>query len=63
MIAFKLVQMMVDRLLLGICGGNRLWDDWEGFFGGFHASVRDDHPSKVNVLKASPFTDLKHALA
>jgi hypothetical protein len=37
------------------------WHDWEGIGGGFHASVRDDLPSKCNAFKALLFTDLKPA--
>jgi hypothetical protein len=62
MIAFKLLQMMGDRSLMGICGGNRLWDERRGLFDGFHASTRHDRSSNVNVFKASSLTDLKPAL-
>jgi hypothetical protein len=59
----ELLHMMVDQLLLGVSAQNGLLGDWEGTDGGFHASMRDDLPPKCNVLKTSPFTDVKPALA
>jgi hypothetical protein len=62
-IVFKHLQMMGNRLPIGICVRNALWDEWQGLFGGFHLSTHDEAPSKVNVFKAFLFTDLKPALA
>jgi hypothetical protein len=54
--------MMVDGFPMGICARNGLWDEWEGFSGRGHLSTRGDRSMKVNVFKASPFTDLKHSI-
>jgi hypothetical protein len=48
---------------MGISVRNRLWDEWEGFFGRGHLSTRDDPLQKSNVFKASSLTDLKPSLA
>jgi hypothetical protein len=62
-IAFKLLQMMGNRLLMGICVGGGLRGERRGLFSGFHTSTRDDHPSNVNDFKAFLFAVLKPALA
>jgi hypothetical protein len=45
--------MMGNRLPIGICVWNALWDEWQGFFGAFHPSMRDEAPSNVNTFKPS----------
>jgi hypothetical protein len=55
--------MMGNRFPMGISVRNRLWDDWEGFFGGFHPSTNDDHPSNVNDFRTFLFTEPKPATA
>jgi hypothetical protein len=59
---FKLLQMMGNQFIMGICAHNGLWDEWEVFSGGGHHSTNDDPPSKDDVFKAFTFTDLKHAI-
>jgi hypothetical protein len=45
--------MMGNRLLIVICVRSGLWDEWRGLFCGFHPSVHDEAPSKVNAFKPS----------
>jgi hypothetical protein len=46
---------------MGICGGNRLWDDWEGFSGRGHLSTRDEAPSKDGAFMTFLFTEPNHS--
>jgi hypothetical protein len=63
-IAFKLLQMMGDRLPRGISAWNRLWDEFQGFSRRLHLSTRDDPPpSKCNVFKDLIFTEPARGLS
>jgi hypothetical protein len=61
--ALEHLQMMVDRFLMGICGGKHLWDEWRGLFDRFHTSMRNEAPSKDDAFRTFLFTEPKPAAA